>query len=205
MKNIILKNKFNLALLLGLLCAFFVSLAQFNASCDELRTNVLRLHIIANSDSVEDQELKLKIRDEILAQSGNLFEKTNDVNSAVVSVQKSLPQLENIANKVINENGFEYSAKARVGKSYFETREYDDFALPAGNYKSLIITVGEGNGKNWWCVIYPELCLPAATDASLRDVTTEKTAKIAQNNQKYVMRFKIIELYESFKKSVKKK
>lgn len=205
MKNIILKNKFNLALLLGLLCAFFVSLAQFNASCDELRTNVLRLHIIANSDSVEDQELKLKIRDEILAQSGNLFEKTNDVNSAVVSVQKSLPQLENIANKVINENGFEYSAKARVGKSYFETREYDDFALPAGNYKSLIITVGEGNGKNWWCVIYPEICLPAATDASLRDVTTEKTAKIAQNNQKYVMRFKIIELYESFKKSVKKK
>ncbi len=205
MKNIFAKNRFNFALLLGLLCALFVSLAQFNLACDDLRTNVLRLHIIANSNSVEDQALKLEIRDRLLAESGSIFEGAEDVHAAIEVAQSELPKLEKLAKDVIFENGFEYSATAKIGDSYFETREYEDFTLPAGYYESLIITVGEGKGKNWWCVIFPEVCLPAATNAELDDVTNEKSAKIAYSKDKYVMRFKLIEVYENIKKSLFKK
>ena len=205
MKNYLLKNKFNFALLCGLLCAIFLSLAQFNVSCDELRANVLRLHIIANSNSKADQALKLKIRDAILEHSGNLFTENTDLDSAIETTCENLPQIERLANKVIKENGFTYNAKATVGDSFFETREYSDFTLPAGVYESLIIKVGEGKGKNWWCVIYPEICIGAAKGKQIKDVTTAKTAEIAENQPKYVMRFKIIELYESFKKRIAKK
>jgi len=205
LKNIFVKNRFNLALLLGLMCALFISLAQFNSACDDLRTNVLRLHIIANSNSAEDQALKLEIRDRLLKESGNIFENTGDVQGAIKIAQESLPQFEELTKQVIKENGFNYSANAKIGDSYFETREYENFALPAGYYKSLIITLGEGSGKNWWCVIFPEICLPAATDAKLSDVTAEKTAKIAYSKDKYVMKFKFIEIYEDLKKCFTKK
>ena len=205
MKSFILKNKFNIALLLGLLCAFFVSLAQFNIACDDLRANVLRLHIIANSNSKEDQALKLKIRDKLLESSSDIFEKADDVESAIDIADNYLPKFEKIANEVITDNGFSYTAKAKIGNSFFETREYEDFSLPAGNYKSLIITVGEGQGKNWWCVIFPEVCLPAATKGKLSDVTEQKTELIAKNSEKYVMRFKAIEIYENIKKRITKK
>ncbi len=205
MKGIFLRNRFNIALIFGLLCAFFVSIAQFNTACDDLRTNVLRLHIIANSDSEPDQSLKLKIRDELLKCSMNVFENANGVNDATFIAEENLGFFEEIANKVIFQNGFSYTARAKVGNSYFETREYDDFTLPAGEYKSLIITLGEGQGKNWWCVVFPEICIPAATDASLNDVAAESSVKIAQNSEKYVMKFKFIEVYEDIKYFFRKK
>ena len=204
MENIFKKNRFNYALLAGLLCALFISLAEFGYACDDLKTNVLRLHIIANSDSKEDQALKLKVRDKLQEFGGNIFEDASDLDSAIAVAGNFIPQFERIANEVITVNGFDYTATAKVGNSYFETREYDDFTLPAGNYKSLIVTLGEGKGKNWWCVIFPEVCLPAASDAKLSDVTTQKTAKIAYSKEKYIMRFKFIEVYENIKKSLKK-
>ena len=196
---------FNLALCSALICSVFLSLAQFDAACEDLRQNVLRLHIIANSDSETDQSLKLKVRDSILNSSGNLFKETDSIEDAITEAQKNLDSLENIAKNVCLQNGFSYNVKASVGKSYFETRHYDDFTLPAGEYDSLIITIGEGKGKNWWCVIFPEICLPAAMDkGQLSDVVSEKTAEIAEHPQKYVARFKFVEIYEDLKKFVKK-
>lgn len=198
------KTVLRLALFCGLLCAIFVSFAQFNAACDDLRTNVLRLHIIANSDSEPDQELKLKIRDKLLEDSGELFEESEDINSAVLKAEGSIEKIEQTANEVIKANGFLYSAKAEVADSYFETREYDDFTLPAGTYKSLIITLGEGEGKNWWCVVFPEICLPAATDRELGDVTRRQSAYIAENPSRYKIAFKSVEIYEDIKKLFKR-
>lgn len=198
------KNAFRLALIFGLLCAVFVSFAQFNAACEDMRTNVLRLHIIANSDSSADQSLKLEIRDRILEKSGELFKETDNIEGAIKDAETSLEEITAVANEVIEEKGYSYKANARIGDSYFETREYDDFTLPAGTYKSLIVTLGEGEGKNWWCVIFPEICLPAARDASLSDAVREESAHIAENPKRYKIAFKSIEIYEDIKKFFKK-
>lgn len=202
-KIFISKTAIHLSLLFGLLCSVFVSLAHFNAACDDLRTNVLRLHIIANSDSAADQQLKLKIRDEILSLSQELFSGATGIESAVKTAEDSADTVAEIANRVITENGFGYTAAASVGNSYFETREYNDFTLPAGTYKSLIVTLGEGEGKNWWCVIFPEVCLPAASDISLSDSTADESADIAYDKEHYILRFKTVEIYEKIKKSIK--
>jgi len=194
---------FSLALIFGLISAVFLSLADFSASCDDLRNNVLRLHIIANSDSEKDQNLKLLIRDEILSMSETVFSDSNSLDEAVISAECSCEQIESIANRVIKENGFDYTAKVRVGDSYFETRVYDDFTLPAGTYKSLIVDLGAGKGKNWWCVIFPQVCLPIGNDASLKDSAKDGGAEIAYGAQRYIMRFKAEEIYEEIKNLLK--
>ena len=193
-----------LALLFGLICAVFLSLSDFNAGCEDLRHNVLRLHIIANSDSDADQALKLKIRDRILESSGDLFELSSDVDDAIEVAKNSTEYFEKIANEVIAEENFDYTASVSFGECYFETRVYDDFTLPAGNYESLIINLGKGEGKNWWCVIFPEICLPAASDSSLNDTVNEKGTQIAKESDRYILRFKVVEIYEDIKNWLKK-
>ena len=195
---------FNCSLLCGMLCAIFLSLSSFNTACDDLRGNVLRLHIIANSNSESDQQLKLKIRDSILAESENLFSHSESVEDAVSVAENSLAEIEKIANRVIKENNFNYKATAAVKQSYFETREYDDFTLPAGDYESLVINLGKSEGKNWWCVIFPEICLPSASGAKLSDTVNQNSADIAESKDRYIMKFKIVEIYEDFKKSLTK-
>ena len=203
LKSFISKKAFHSALALGLISAVFCSFADFNAACDDLRHNVLRLHIIANSDSETDQNLKLLIRDEILRQSDVLFKDADGFDDAVLSAENSCREIEDTANRVIAQNGFDYKAKVRVGDAYFETREYDSFTLPAGTYKSLIVDLGEAKGKNWWCVIFPQVCLPVAKDTSLNDSVKDSSAKIAYKPERYVMRFKAVEIYEKIKNSLK--
>ncbi len=192
---------FNISLIFALISAMFLGLADFNASCDELRNNVLRLHIIANSDSESDQQLKLKIRDEILSQSGEIFNNANCIEDAIFVARERIEEFCEIANKVIKENGFSYNASAFIGDSYFETRVYDGFTLPAGTYQSLIIKVGKAEGKNWWCVIFPEICLPSAQKGDLTDTVSVDSAEIAKSSNRYIMRFKAVEIYENIKNS----
>ena len=198
------RKRLELALLFGLISAILLSVSNFNAACDDLRTNVLRLHIIANSDSKEDQALKLKVRDEILAKTGEMFEKTDNLSDAKKQAKNSLNEFEKIANEVIRNNGYDYKATAMVGKTNFSTREYDDFTLPAGEYPSLIITLGEGEGKNWWCVVFPAVCIPAASKHELNESANDKSAKVAENPQRYIMRFKTVEIYEKIKNLLNK-
>lgn len=194
---------FNISLCFALISAIFLSLSAFDVKCEDLRQNVLRLHIIANSNSKTDQNLKLKIRDEILAQSPDLFEKATDINSAKNIAKEKLTEFEAIAEQVINNYGFDYSVSVSLDKSFFETRVYDDFTLPAGFYDSLIITVGEGNGKNWWCVIFPEICIPAASKGDLTDTVSDESATVAKSQKRYKAEFKIVEIYEKIKKFIK--
>lgn len=192
------------SLLCGLISAVFLSFSGFQSGCEELRQNVLRLHIIANSNSEADQELKLKIRDRILETSGDIFEGITDTHNAVLRAEDKLQFFEDIANGVIAEEGFSYTARAIIGDSFFETREYEDFTLPAGTYKSLIIDLGSGEGKNWWCVIFPEICLPAAGDTSLSKTVSNEGTAIAENPNRYILRFKTVEIYEEIKNLFKK-
>lgn len=198
MKNITRKN-IELSILCGLLCAVMISLSGFSAACDGLRSGVLRLHIIANSDAPADQAVKLAVRDSILEQTGCSFKNCDNLDAAIAAADANLESITECANKVLLENGFSYTAEALIGDSYFETREYDTFTLPAGTYKSLIIRLGAAEGKNWWCVVFPAACIPAAS-SDFKSATNEKSAEIAENPDRYVMRFKAVEIYEDIKK-----
>jgi stage II sporulation protein R len=171
---------------------------NFGVWCDDLRQNILRLHIIANSNSEADQELKLKIRDAILSQTGDIFVNADSLATAEEITGENLDSFEKIANRVIKENGFDYTATASFGASEFSTRYYDDFTLPAGEYQSLIITLGEAKGKNWWCVVYPTVCIPAAK-GELNDTVSDESAQIAKGGKRFIMRFKTVEIYEKIK------
>lgn len=197
------KKALEWAIIFGFLCSVFWSFADFDASCEELRHGVLRLHIIANSDSDEDQALKLKIRDRILQASDSLFETDKDLNSALKTAEENLSLYEEIAKSVIAENGFNYKAEAKIDEAFFETRVYDDFTLPSGYYDSLIINIGKAKGKNWWCVIFPGVCVPTDNAARLSDSVGENGTEIAENSQKYIIRFKTVEIYEKLKKKLR--
>ena len=201
MKSKVRKN-IEQGILIGLICTVCLSMAHFDAACTDLKNSVLRLHIRANSDSVADQTLKLAIRDRILEQSDSVFDECVDLQTAIESVRNNSEKIENIANTVIEEYGYDYKANVSIGESYFETREYDDFVLPAGNYNSLIVNIGKAQGKNWWCVVYPTVCLPAA-DGKLSDSASDESSKIAQNPSRYVMKFKVVEWYEKIKQKFK--
>lgn len=199
MKKTIRKN-IELGVLFGLICAIMLSFSHFEMRCDELRQGVLRLHIIANSDSDADQNLKLAVRDEILKNSTDIFKDCDSVDDAIVTASTNVENINVIANEVIKKSGFDYKAKVSVGDRYFNTREYDDFTLPAGTYKSLIVDLGEAKGKNWWCVVFPCVCVPTACDASLSDSVSYEAADTAKNASKYKIKFKTVEIYEEIKK-----
>lgn len=204
-KKIFSRRAAELSAVVGLLCAIFASMAHFEAACDDLRQSVLRLHIIANSDSEADQAVKLLVRDKILEESADIFAGETELHKAEKKAAEKIGEFCNTAERVLSENGFSYGASAEIGDSYFETREYEDFTLPAGNYRSLIIRLGEAKGKNWWCVIFPAVCIPAATEASLSDSASGTSAQIAEHPQKYIMRFKTVEIYEDLKKLLNNK
>ncbi len=199
-----MKKRIRLAVLFGLISAMLLSVANFNVLCDDLRENILRLHIIANSDSQVDQALKLEIRDAVLEETGDLFLNVCDLEDAKKQVGENLEKFEEIANDVIARKGFDYKAKAYLKTSYFDTRVYDDFTLPAGNYPSLIIELGEAKGKNWWCVVFPSVCIPAASSGDLSDSVSNESADMAKHSEGYVMRFKTVEIYEKIKNFINK-
>ena len=190
------------AILLGFIFTIVLSLSRFNASCEDMRQNILRIHIIANSDSMDDQDVKLKVRDALLKECGELFLDCKSLEIAEEKAKENTDKFKNISERVLKENGFNYSANAKIGKSFFDTREYKDFTLPAGYYNSLIITLGKGGGHNWWCVIYPSVCIGSSGE-KLDKAVSKKSSKIAENPQKYKIKFKAVEIYEKLKKSQK--
>ncbi len=194
-----MKKRIRLSLLCGLICAVLLSMTQFDVLCEDLRQNVLRLHIIANSDSEFDQQLKLKVRDEILSQTGEAFLNVNDLAKAEEITTQNLEKFQKIAEDVIKQNGANYKVDVSLGDSFFETRHYDTFSLPAGNYRSLIIKIGKAQGKNWWCVVFPAMCIPAASNGDLRQSVGEDSAFVAENKDKYIIKFKTVEIYEKIK------
>ena len=156
------------ALAVALLCSLAAgaSFARFQAVCRQVRADTLRLHIVANSDSAQDQALKLRVRDSMLQEVSVLFEKVPDQAQAVQTACRQLPRLQAAAERAIKENGSRQKVRVRLVRMRFPTTHYEGFSLPAGEYDALRIELGEAAGHNWFCVLYPGLCLPSAECAA---------------------------------------
>lgn len=184
--------------LIALFCACFLLLNIVDMLIPRTEAkvydNLIRLHILADDDSDEAQAIKLKVRDAILDECGDIFSSSDDIVKATEAVDENLEQIEKIANKVLKENGFDYSATAEWGKEIYPTRVYEDFTLPSGEYLSLRVKLGEAKGQNWWCVLFPPLCTGAASK-DLTDSGISKSDSKVFTSRKYVFRFKLLELF----------
>ena len=191
-----------LALGLGLAAALIwgnVSLHRQQALADR----VVRLHILANSDSEEDQALKLQVRDRGLDRAAEILTESADRAAAERALRAALPELESLAADEIALRGYDYPVTAELADTAFPTREYDGFALPAGRYLALRLVIGAGEGHNWWCVVFPPLCTAVSSDlaqtAMAAGLTEDDVQLITESESGYVLKFKSIELWESLR------
>ena len=181
-----MKNWIKAACVAFVLTVIF-SFIPFQADCRDIADNTFRLHILANSDSEADQALKLKVRDRVLAYTAELFQNAPDKQESMRAVGEHLQEIADVACDEIHANGYDYPVRAEITHMYFETRRYDGYTLPAGMYDALRLSLGEAQGHNWWCVMYPSLCLSSASERSdraravyseqeYRDVTDESVS-----------------------------
>lgn len=191
-----------LALGLGLAAALIwgnVSLHRQQALADR----VVRLHILANSDSEEDQALKLQVRDRVLDRAAEILTESADRAAAERALRAALPELESLAADEIALRGYDYPVTAELADTAFPTREYDGFALPAGRYLALRLVIGAGEGHNWWCVVFPPLCTAVSSNlaqtAMAAGLTEDDVQLITESESGYVLKFKSIELWESLR------
>ncbi len=184
----------------ALFLAVLLGTSSFENDCRDIRQEVLRLHVIANSDSAEDQALKLAVRDALLKKSDEIFSGGETKESSEKAVCQNLSLMLETAEAVLRENGVDESVCVSVGKSRFPTRSYSSITLPAGEYDALRVVIGEGKGKNWWCVMFPPLCLPAAEEKEpLDDVLNESELELVQSAPKFEIRFWFVEKFEELK------
>lgn len=144
--------------------AAFVWAGTLIVDRQRLNEELIRLHVVANSDSEADQSLKLRVRDAVTESLQDDLSKLGDVEEAKAYLRESLPKIQAVANEALAAAGCDDRAVVTLCKEVFDTRHYDTFSLPAGIYESLRIVIGNGQGHNWWCVVFPSLCLPAASD-----------------------------------------
>lgn len=173
------------------------SLIPFQAQCDNISNDVFRLHILANSDSEYDQSVKLKIRDRVLEYSKSLFESASSKDEAESLISQNLDNITRVAQNELKYLGCGQNVKAEIKKMYFTTRYYDSYTLPSGMYDALRITIGSGKGHNWWCVMYPSICVSAASeqDEKAKRALDDGEYDIIKN-EKYSYKFKVVELFE---------
>lgn len=160
---------------------------------------MLRLHILAQSDSAEDQRLKLAVRDKILEESEKWTIVSDEKEDMMAYISEHIEEIEGIAAAALAEQGCDLSVKAELSCSFFDTRVYGEKTVPAGWYDALRVTIGEGAGKNWWCVLYPPLCLPAAEGEAVLDSSFSDAEKeVLSTPQRYQIKFLTVELVEKF-------
>lgn len=176
------RHRLAFAMGLGLLLAVSVCFGQAYAQ-KKLSDKIVRLHVLANSDSEADQAVKLKVRDAVLACTDGAVPQASD-----------LARYRQAAEDCLRANGYTDPVRVTLEKTYFDTRVYDGFALPAGRYRAVRVVIGDGVGRNWWCVIYPGLCTGFAEAAHAGVLTEDELAFIRRDGQTYVVRFKLQEL-----------
>lgn len=181
---------------IGMLVVVMVLAAMPTEAESEIYEDTLRLHILANSDTDADQELKLAVRDKILTKYGDSLRLVHSIEEAKETVSSLIPEIEEDAEDWIRQLGYDYPVRATVSTEWYDTREYEDFTLPRGYYSSLRVIIGEGEGKNWWCVMYPPLCMEMATESApaddgIIDYTKEELSLIKSGS--YQIKFKILE------------
>ena len=213
-----MKKKLNFILILTILIFLYIVLLSFNYSqaiSYNLSDSVFRLHIIANSDSSADQELKLKVRDKIIEYMNTLTSSSSDKKDVISMVNNHLDSFKEIALNTIKENGYNYDVNIEIGNFHFPTKSYGDISFPAGNYDALKIEIGDAIGQNWWCVLFPLLCFVNSSTGVVPD-DSKNTLKENINSESYEIisegnnsndntsdikiKFKIIEFFNNFTK-----
>ncbi len=179
----------------AVILSIILSLFSFNAKCEELSNDIFRLHIIANSDSERDQELKLRVRDRILKNSGYMYKNCHSKADTIYVTQHELQSIVKTAEDELRSCGCSYKVKAEITNMYFNVREYGKYTIPSGCYDALRLTIGEGRGHNWWCVMYPSFCMGQCTDTSESGLS-DSEVELISDAEKYKVKFKIFEIYE---------
>lgn len=197
-------RKWELALCLAFICTCLAGLAGFASDCAQVREDVLRLHVIAHSDSEEDQALKLRVRDAVLEAGSLLFDGSTTVQSAKEKLEREVEALTFAAETEISRSGKTYPVTVKFINEYFMTRVYEqedgqNVTLPAGEYSAIQVIIGDGAGQNWWCVMFPPLCLPAAQPRGNTDAYFGEEARIVEQSPQYEPRFKVVEWYEQLR------
>ena len=194
-----------LALLIGVTVLLVTGAWAANTQ-GELADKVVRLHVIANSDSEEDQALKLQVRDAVLDRTEEILRASADRAEAAERLEAALPELERLAEETAAASGFDCGVTAELTETSFPTKEYDGFALPAGKYLALRIVIGEGAGQNWWCVVFPPLCTAAASEvpetALAAGLTEDQVSLITEEDGGYTLRFKVVEWWEALREKL---
>ena len=213
-----MKKKLNFIFILTILVFIYIALLSFNYSkaiSSNLLDSVFRLHIIANSDSSADQELKLKVRDNIINYMNTLTSSSSDKKDVISMVNNHLDSFKEIALNTIKGNGYNYDVNIEIGNFHFPTKSYGDISFPAGNYDALKIEIGDAIGQNWWCVLFPPLCFVNSSTGVVPD-DSKNTLKENINSESYEIisegnnsndntsdikiKFKIIEFFNNFGK-----
>lgn len=212
-----MKKKLNFIFILTILVFIYIALLSFNYSkavSSNLSDSVFRLHIIANSDSSADQELKLKVRDNIINYMNTLTSSSSDKKDVISMVNNHLDSFKEIALNTIKGNGYNYDVNIEIGNFHFPTKSYGDISFPAGNYDALKIEIGDAIGQNWWCVLFPPLCfvnsstgiVPEDSKTILKENINSESYEIisegnkSKNTSDIKIKFKIIEFFNNFRK-----
>jgi len=188
------------AVALALVACLMLSMTSFTATCERLSSHVVRLHVLAASDSVEDQAVKLQVRDAVLRETDGLLTGVKDEKTAWLLLSRKLKDIEHAANQCLQASGSEDTAKVSLcDRVYFPTRCYETVTFPAGEYAALRVVIGEGEGRNWWCVAFPPMCLSGACDTDSLDILSPSERRLIEEPSRYRVRWKIVEWINGFR------
>ena len=189
--------KLELAALVAFIICVFLSAYNLENECQSIRQGILRLHVIAASDSDADQKIKLELRDALLTKGAEIFLQSATKEQAQQKLSEGLSLLQKETDRFLKEKDYPHKATVTLEESYFPTRQYENFTLPAGRYDALKVVIGSGEGQNWWCVMFPALCLPAAQGEceDFDGILTEKQQEIVKG-EKYKVRLWIVEKWQ---------
>lgn len=187
-------SRLDLAMLIGAVFAIIISsFTTFAQTCEEMPNDVLRLHILANSNSDEDQKLKYEVRDYLLKTFSEIFSNCENLNQAVLNAEKNQALIQQKAQEFVMNKGYNYEVNCKLTRMYFTTRVYEKITMPAGYYEAVRITIGSGEGKNWWCVMFPPLCVPAASN---EEFFTDEQSEVIENGGEVEVKFAIFEFFQ---------
>jgi len=211
MKNF---KKFLFIIILFIIYILLSIFSYSNAVSEDISNSVFRLHVIANSDSTEDQNLKYKVRDSLIQYMNLISENISSKDEAIKIATENKSQFYNIAKKVITDNGFDYDVNIEIGNFSFPTKTYGDISLPSGFYDALKVEIGNASGQNWWCVMFPSLCFVDVSNGIVPDESKESLKNnmkdedynlISSDTFEFKLKFKFVEWFESAKIIMAKK
>ena len=207
-------KRFIIVLFLLTLFVFVSAISYVSAVSNNIANSVFRLHVIANSDSKEDQNLKYIVRDKLIEYMNNIAKDCSSKEEVISIAKNNISNFENIARKTIEENGYNYNVTVEIGNFDFPTKSYGDITLPAGSYDSLRVKIGKAEGQNWWCVMFPPLCfvdvtssvVPDESKQEMKDSMPEEEYSLISktDNSEINFKFKLIEFFENIKLMAKK-